>query len=102
MKIWAILLLGIFSIAASNSINRNWTIPSPPKGNEAKDAYLYNSVLHNHFNQIQVVSANPNGNNTAEYGSMLIYKATGSIYYFTVQVTSPNGTNWLGTKLDGF
>lgn len=90
-----ILILSILSIAATP----NWTIPSPPKGNDARDNYNFNNVLSTHFNQLEVVTNNPNGNRQGQIGDMVIYQATGNIYKFEVQTKSPNGNLWQGVNL---
>lgn len=96
MKLW-ILLLAIFSIAASPN---NWTIPNPPtRGDDLRSDYNFKNVLYNHFNQLQVVTTNPSGNRQGNFGDMVIYQATGNVYKFEVEITSPNGNSWQGVNL---
>lgn len=90
-----LLIFCLFSIAASP----NWTIPSPPKGNDIRDNYNFNNILYNHFNQLEVVTSNPDGNRQGDAGSMVIYQATGNVYKFEVETNSPNGTIWQGVNL---
>lgn len=94
MRIW-LLLLGLLSIAATP----NWTIPSPPKGNDQRDNYMYNNTLYNHFNQLEIVTTNPNGNRQGMAGDEVIYQATGNIYKFEIQVGRPSGIIWQGVNL---
>lgn len=89
------LLMGILSIAA----NPNWTISSPPKGDDLRDNYQYNHTLFSHFNQIETVTTNPNGNRQGPIGAMVMYQATGNVYKFEIQVNSPNGNLWQGINL---
>lgn len=103
--IFFILFASVNAWSLSNTINRNWTIPSPPKDGDPKSAYDYNTSLFSHFNQLQVVTANPNtpgSQNFGQFGDELLYQATGNIYYYVVQTTSPSGKTWSGVKLGSF
>lgn len=103
MLLKLILLLFIAtSLYAAQGNNRNWTINAPPTDGDVKAHYDFSNALYTHFNQLQVTTTNPNGNNFASFGDMLLYQATGSTYYFTVQTTSPSGSTWLGVKLGVF
>lgn len=96
MRIY-ILVLFAFTVCF---ILTAYNTPEPPRiDNRSVSEYL--KLLHNKIDNLKVVTGNPNGSVKGNYGDMLLYSATGPIYYFTVNVSSPNGTTWKGIQLGG-
>lgn len=91
MRLILILIIGLISIAASPN---NWNLNAPPKDGDEKSQYDFNYQMYNRFNQFQVVTSNPTPNSREHFGKTILYQATGSIYYFCVQTTSPTGSLW--------
>lgn len=101
-------LIGFVKVwGATAAINKNWTIASPPnKEEDKKSEQLFNQNLFSHFNQLQIVTTNPNSNIGGDIGDMLLYQATGSVYYFVIETSTKQnglkGTTWSGIKLGIF
>lgn len=87
-----LIVLCTFLLSAYNT-------PEPPKLMERSNQE-YLKILYNKIQNIEVVNypPKPNGNIQGKYGDMLLV-ASGSIYYFEVNVSSPNGKSWRGVQL---
>lgn len=71
----------------------NWNLASPSKDPNKTSQYNFDNAMYTHFNQLQVVTTDPNGNRLGNIGDMVMYK-NGSTYTPKIEITSPSGTVW--------
>lgn len=98
IKILLILLLSTTIVYAGSSVTKNWAPPAPPTVGDKGNIYDFLNFLYNHFNQIQIITANPNGNTNAKAGEFIVYNNSGT-YKFCVETTQPNGNTWKCSNL---
>ncbi len=72
-------------------------IPEPPPIMD-KDVRTYFKVLYDNFNNLEVVTTNPDGSRNGRYGDLVVL-LTGGNYYLEICMSSPDGTTWFGTQL---
>lgn len=96
MKIIFICLFVAFSATvclAGSSVTKNWAPPAPPVENNETSMYDFLNFLYNHFNQLQIITVNPNGNTIGKAGESIIYN-NGGTYRVCFETAQPNGTTW--------
>lgn len=93
-KRYLLLAIGSFFLLTAYNVRQ------PPKIDD-RSVSEYLKILYNKISNLEIVTANPNGSARGKYGDMLLYAATGPVYYITVNVSSPNGFNWKGVQLGG-
>ena len=76
----------------------NYILNAPPKTEDEKSLYQYLNTLYGRWNTIQITIQEPNGNITANYGNIIVYK-NGSTFSLAVETTSPSGKTWKGIAL---
>ncbi len=74
-------------------------IPQPPPVKEKRiDEQQYLKKIADNFNNLKVVTTNPDGTTTGKYGDMLLL-VTGGNYYLEICVDTPTGTTFRGVQL---
>lgn len=69
-------------------------ISEPPISKDLpKDTSDYLQQLYNNFNNLQVVTTNPNGNRRGKYGDLVDYNNSGN-HSVKICTSSPSGTTW--------
>lgn len=77
-----------------------YNTPQPPVIKD-KSIYQYMKILRDKLGNLEVITGNPNGSVRGRYGDVLLYQATGPVYYISVNVSSPSGVQWKGVVLTG-
>lgn len=98
MRILLILLLLTTTVYAAS--DNNWTIIGPSKDPNKTSQYNFDNSLYTHFNQLQTVTVDPNGDRTGDIGDLVLYN-NGGTYTTMVQTTSPSGTTWQSVSSGG-
>ena len=68
----------------------------PPVKSEDQNINTINTYLnniYNNFNNLEIVTTDPNGNRTGRYGDIVIYN-NGGVFTIKICVSSPSGTIW--------
>lgn len=74
-------------------------ISDPPVDNKISIQLMqYLKEISDNFNQLEVVTTNPDGSRLGNYGDIVLL-ITGGNYYVEICVSSPNGTVWRGVQL---
>ncbi len=92
-KTLLIILLLTTTVWAGSSVTKNWAPPAPPTVSSPETIYDFLNFQYNHFNQSQIITANPNGSTKAQAGEFIVYN-NGGTYSFCVQTAQPSGTTW--------
>lgn len=72
-------------------------IPEPPPLQDGSTR-KYLRTLYDNYNQLEIVTTNPNGSRNGRRGDMVLYVgATQSVV--SICVSSPDGTQWLSSLL---
>lgn len=81
-------LIIILLIGSNNVYAGDLPTPTPRKDRPVADE-LYLRQIHNEWNNLKIVTTNPDGAIRGQAGDLLIYNNAGS-YKFCVLVTAPN------------
>ena len=82
----------LMSKSYANSPN-NWTFNGPSKDPDKTSQYNFDNSIYTHFNTVQTITSDPNGNRKGNIGETVLYKNV-STYKFEVETASPSGTVW--------
>ncbi len=93
IKTLLFILLLTTTVYAGSSVTKNWAPPAPPTVDNKQNVYDFLNFLYNHFNQVQIITTNPNGNTNAKAGEFIIYNNSGT-YKICFETTQPTGTVW--------
>ena len=69
--------------------------PSPRIDNSVRE---YLKTIADNFNNLEIVTTNPDGNRTGKYGDVVLLNVSGT-YYLEICVSSPTGLVWRGIQL---
>lgn len=66
----------------------------PPVIKDASpELQLFLDNVYRYHNNHEILDTNPNGSRNGNRGDVVIY-ASGSVYYWGVCISNPNGTDW--------